>query len=129
LGILKGGEEQIMKPKRFATATCLIIIVFTLAFSWNASAEKNPWIAGIASLIIPGTGQMYCDKWLRGGVFLGAAIVTELKYEETRSVFWATLALGNRIASVIDASILAESVEVSFIRRDDGFQVAVAKRF
>jgi tetratricopeptide (TPR) repeat protein len=54
------------------------------------SASKSPWLAGIMSAIIPGTGQMYAGRWLDGlvalllvGVF--AAGTYEAVVNETRA--------------------------------------------
>jgi hypothetical protein len=37
---------------------------------------KDPTLAGLLSAQFPGVGQMYCNKWLKGGVFLlGIAVL------------------------------------------------------
>ncbi len=37
---------------------------------------KDPFLAGTLSLVMPGTGQAYCGKWLRGIGFLVGAITS-----------------------------------------------------
>jgi hypothetical protein len=36
---------------------------------------KDPFLAGSLSLIMPGTGQAYCGKWLKGLAFLAGTII------------------------------------------------------
>ena len=35
---------------------------------------KDPFLGGALSLILPGTGQAYCNKWLKGVGFLAGAV-------------------------------------------------------
>lgn len=37
--------------------------------------RRNPFLAGILSLIVPGLGQIYCGKSNRGAAILVAAII------------------------------------------------------
>ncbi len=36
---------------------------------------KDPFLGGALSLVLPGTGQAYCGKWLKGVGFLAGALV------------------------------------------------------
>jgi TM2 domain-containing membrane protein YozV len=37
--------------------------------------RRNPWLAGLLSLLVPGLGQIYCGEGNRGAAILVAAIV------------------------------------------------------
>jgi TM2 domain-containing membrane protein YozV len=37
--------------------------------------KRNPLIAGVASLLVPGLGQIYCGRETRGAAILAAAII------------------------------------------------------
>jgi hypothetical protein len=38
----------------------------------GASGDKSPWIAGAMSLVVPGSGEIYSESYLKGGIFLAA---------------------------------------------------------
>ncbi|MDP4261545.1 MAG: hypothetical protein Q8941_03335 [Bacteroidota bacterium] len=42
---------------------------------WNTKLKRNPFIAGLLSLIIPGLGQIYAGKGNKGAGIIFAAIV------------------------------------------------------
>ncbi len=37
--------------------------------------KRNPWLAGLLSVLVPGLGQIYCGQSSRGAAILVAAIV------------------------------------------------------
>jgi hypothetical protein len=42
----------------------------------TAGGEKNPWIAGLLSLAVPGAGEWYSDSKLKGAVFFGVEVAS-----------------------------------------------------
>lgn len=42
----------------------------------TAGEEKNPWIAGLLSLAVPGAGEWYCDSKIKGAVFFGVEVAS-----------------------------------------------------
>ena len=61
-------------------------------------SAKNPWIAVLLSLLIPGVGQFYNNDPKKGGLMLGVAIVLS----------WTIIAyLGMWVWSMIDAHQVA----------------------
>ncbi len=47
-------------------------------FSYPAEDKKSPILAGVMSLLIPGSGEIYTEEYLKAGIFLAleAAIIT-----------------------------------------------------
>ena len=47
-------------------------------FSYSVENKKSPILAGVMSLIIPGSGEIYVGEYLKAGIFLAieAAVVT-----------------------------------------------------
>jgi TM2 domain-containing membrane protein YozV len=37
--------------------------------------KRNPWVAGLLSLVVPGLGQIYAGKGYRGAAIIFAAVV------------------------------------------------------
>jgi len=61
------------RPAAGALASAMGSLRTTDAY-WQsgASAEKSPWIAGVMSLVVPGSGEIYAESYLKGGIFLAA---------------------------------------------------------
>lgn len=55
--------------------------------------RKLPWLSGLMSAIVPGSGQVYCDRYVDGGIafFLNAAFfgLTWISWENERIRDWA----------------------------------------
>jgi len=46
--------------------------------------EKNPWLAGLMSLAVPGAGEMYSENFTKGSVFFGIEVASWL----IADVYW-----------------------------------------
>jgi len=92
--------------------------------------KRNPGIAGILSLLIPGMGQLYNQQWLKGGILLLIYLLLAMKDISTvarmleasgsgdmfalmgafftrPALGWTLLLVGLYIYGVIDATIFA----------------------
>ena len=69
--------------------------------------SKDPILAGILSLLIPGVGQIYCREWGRGTLFLGGAILVALMTPP----IGALLSFAIWIWSIVDAYRIAKAVQ------------------
>jgi len=49
-----------------------------LEYNFQTKDKKSPWLGGIMSLVIPGSGEIYAGEYLKAGVFLAieAALIT-----------------------------------------------------
>lgn len=70
-------------------AACIVIILLFISSSltfadqlnqYDASdriypAEKDPFIAGLLSYLMMGTGQIYCHEYTKGSIFIAADLV------------------------------------------------------
>ena len=49
-----------------------------LEYNFQTKEKKSPWLGGLMSLIIPGSGEIYAEEYLKAGIFLAieAALIT-----------------------------------------------------
>ncbi|MCH7912158.1 MAG: hypothetical protein IH856_03835, partial [Deltaproteobacteria bacterium] len=63
---------------------------------------KDPILAAILSVLIPGLGQFYCLQWVRGAMFLVGAIIMAMIVPPLSLVVWIWGAVdAYRIAKVL----------------------------
>lgn len=99
----------------------IVVFVVTLSISTEASAQgrytdkpyyryKSPGLACVASILIPGLGQVLNEQYLKGGLMFAGAVLT-LSYGVNSSGddggVVALLYLGIYIWSIIDAPVTA----------------------
>lgn len=69
--------------------TVVILIVFFSSWAGFAQevpgapvriypAEKDPFVAGLLSWLMMGTGQMYCNEYTKGSIFIAADLVDKV---------------------------------------------------
>jgi signal peptidase I len=94
----------------------------------DTAGRRSPWLAGLLSFILPGIGQVYCGKLVRGlifGIIYGLAIPVTLgllaHVRPAPTVLFGLLAfiaaLGVVVAAVIDAYRLAVRTRPDYERR------------
>ena len=76
---------------------------------------KNPALAFVSSLIIPGLGQMYNDEITKGLIFLGADIVAWGLFfltldNDFNPILFATIGAGIHIAAPVEAAFTADRI-------------------
>lgn len=76
-----------------------------------STTNKNPGVAAVLSFIIPGLGQIYCERILRGLVFLGLAIFGYMLF-----VFPGVIVA---IVSMLDARALAQGHRKGIFNDED----------
>jgi hypothetical protein len=79
---------------------------------WMTLSQKNPAMAGLRSIILPGWGQFYDDNPGRGTIFLGAAILAGAGYA------FAEIRMNDR-EDDLAAATTPEEVEHATERLDD----------
>lgn len=95
---------------------------------------KDPFLASLLSAEMPGVGQMYCSKWLKGGMFLVGTVTCYVVANEftqkaedplatdelstqyrNRSALFVLLGLGLHFYNIIDAYKTANRHNVQMI--------------
>jgi signal peptidase I len=94
----------------------------------NIAGRRSPWLAGLLSFILPGIGQVYCGKLVRGlifGIIYGLAIPATLALlayvSPAPTVLFGLLAfvaaLGVVVAAAVDAYRLAVRTRPDYERK------------
>ncbi len=94
----------------------------------DTAGRRSPWLAGLLSFILPGIGQVYCGKLVRGlifGILYGLAIPATLGFlayvRPAPTVLFGLLALvaalGVVVAAVADAYRLAVRTRLDYERK------------
>lgn len=68
---------------------------------------KDPILAAILSVLIPGLGQFYCRQWARGAMFLGGIIILSLIAPPLGLI----LSIGVWIWGIVDAYRIAKFLQ------------------
>lgn len=69
----------------------------------------GPWISGIASLVIPGLGQLLNGKYLRGGILLIGWLVASAVTMIASIAFFMLVHLVFVLSTAVDAYRIAKS--------------------
>ncbi len=69
------------------------------------NSRKDPILAAILSVLIPGLGQFYCRQWSRGALFLAGAILTSVLFPPLGFILSAAV----WIWGIVDAYRIAQA--------------------